>query len=563
MMSMQKPSVTLYKAMCALATAAVCAVVPGQRRTPNPYRLAPFHDDFPAELEYPPMHGREYTRTRRQMLARLCANLQGNVRRETWKVATEFFWRAPEDCVEPLIEAMDRAMGDPAFGDVVRNCVEAMGKMADPAFDAALQRALGHKSRAVRQAAYRALTTSGSLATLRSLGRQFGRMDGRTRQSWLTGVRTRLPQDRVKIFKDLMMSQYPTPVRDQVLKEVVQMPAHEAAEVLRGRWDEALDEFKAIIAGVRHANGEAAGTAWLLEAMRGEDLKVLQQAIRHCLFGEDADAIVGPLREPLLRATTHLRPEIRVASAIQLSRLSGDDVADVFEVLTSPDEVWEVRAIALRELTRRGRPQIVSVLLEDLPTATGTRLVSIINQLSASGDERAVPVLVARFRKAPAGEGRPFLQAIAQNSSAAAARALCELLHDPDVLVRKSKDRTLTTHGYIPLLLLNVRGNEQVVLDHFRSLSADQWRLRARLLPTLAGYAADRRDVPALRDACVEAVRSILFDPDELPQLRVQALNLLTRNWLTAEDATRMKRMARSEPPGMRALFWDFLNEYF
>ena len=48
----------------------------------NSYKLEPFHADFPIGLEYPPMLGREYDRTRRQILERLAANLQGNVRKE-------------------------------------------------------------------------------------------------------------------------------------------------------------------------------------------------------------------------------------------------------------------------------------------------------------------------------------------------------------------------------------------------------------------------------------------------------------------------------------------------
>ncbi|MFT4841980.1 MAG: hypothetical protein ACI90M_002449, partial [Candidatus Azotimanducaceae bacterium] len=114
----------------------------GSKQSPNIYRFEPFQAAFPAELEYPPMLSREYDKTRRQVLRQVASNLQGNVRREAWQIATEFFWRAPEDAAEPLIETMDRAMGNPALGDVVRNCVEAMGKMANTEFDGALVRAL-------------------------------------------------------------------------------------------------------------------------------------------------------------------------------------------------------------------------------------------------------------------------------------------------------------------------------------------------------------------------------------------------------------------------------------
>src|SRR5436190_12176107 len=106
-------------------------VAPAPAGDANPYRLAPFHADFPIPLEYPPRAGLEYDRTRNQILERLAANLQGNVRREAWLSAQEFFWHAPDDAVEPLVEAMDRAFGNPSIGDVVKNCVEAMGRMGN------------------------------------------------------------------------------------------------------------------------------------------------------------------------------------------------------------------------------------------------------------------------------------------------------------------------------------------------------------------------------------------------------------------------------------------------
>ena len=134
--------------------------------------------------------------------------------------------------------------------------------------------------------------------------------------------------------------------------------------------------------------------------------------------------------------------------------------------------IREIRALATRELTRRGRGQLVSVLLEELPTATGTRMQGIINQLSASGDPRAVEVLVARFRKAPPGQGRPFVQAIAQNGSAAAAEALFDLYAGPEVVVTESESRALTTRNYLPTLFLNLRGSERVIVRRFLALPA-------------------------------------------------------------------------------------------
>lgn len=523
----------------------------------NPYGLVPFHADFPVALVWPNVQGRAYDRSRRQILERLAANLQGNVRREAWQMAMEFYWRAPEDAVDTLIGAMDRAFGNPALADVVKNCVEAMGKMADERFEGALLRAVEHKSPVVRQAAFAALARSGTKNALVAMYGWFPQMDARARGAWLAVLVPRLGADGRAVLRDLMMADFPTTVRDQVLKETLALPAKDAAEILRGRWQEAVGEFKAIIAGVLHAAGEEPGTVWLREALDSEDLGRLVLAIKHCAFGE-----LGRLRPLVLRASAHLRPEVRLEVATTLKKVEGDDVADVYEVLANPDEVWEVKKIALRELTQRGRPEVVGAMLEDLRTATGTRLQLLIQQLAESGDPRVVPELLERGKRAAPDERRPFLQALAQNRSEAAARALLDLFAGPDQVIAKGHSRDYTTTTYVPTLLLNMRGHEPLVLEAYRKLLVEDWRRRALLLPTLTGLAVDCGDL-ALAERLVQPVREILFATDELPQLRVLALNLLSSRWITVDDALKLKHASQREGPALGALFQDFLNDYF
>ncbi|MBX3463498.1 MAG: HEAT repeat domain-containing protein [Planctomycetes bacterium] len=545
-------------AVAVLPMAAAAQAAPAQAAaTGNRYRLEPFHADFPAELSYPHPHGRVYERTRRQMLQQVCANLQGNVRSEAWHMATEFFWRAPEDAVEPLVETMDRAFANPGLVDVVRNAVEAMGRMADEALEPALRRAAEHGNPGVRQAAFLSLAACARPATLRQMQGWFDHMDARARAGWLEAVRRRLGDDAAPVLRDVMMADYPTVVRDQVLKEALQLPPKQAALVLRGRWHEAIGEFKAILAGVLHAAGDGIGTTWLHEALQGEDLPMLQLAIRHGTHGD-----LGPLRSDLLRASTHERAEVRYELARALVRVDGDDIADVYETLAMPDEAWETRGIALRELTRRGRGAVVGAMLRELATAGGTRLQLLLQQLATSGDPRCVPELMARFRKAPSGEGRPFLQALAQNGSPAAAAALVELFLGPELLVARGAAGPFTTWNYVPTLLLNLRGAEDAVFAAWARLERADWRRRAWLLPTIGGIAVDRRDA-ALKQRGGDLLRQVLFDREELPQLRVLALNQLTLHLLTLDDALRLKNARAGEAPGMAALFTDFLTDFF
>jgi len=565
MPTLRRPTFVLPLFLCAMAWAqqtgngapGAVPLVPAAGSPPaNPYRLQPFHADFPLPLEYPPQYGRDYDRTRRQMLEHVVRNL-GIARREAWQLATEFFWRAPEDAVEPLIAQMDAAMGNPALTDVVKNSIEAMGKMARPEFDAALRRALSHKHPAVVQAAYAALATSGTEATLRELATAFEVMDGRSRTQWLRSLRQRLGDGAVPMFRRIMDGPYTMQVRDQVLRETLQLPMAAAAEVLRGRWPDAAGEFKAVIAGVLHAAGDTVGTTWLRENLQSEDMSVLMLAAKHCVHGE-----LGELRDPLLRASTHLNPDVRMAVVQALVRVPGDDVSDVLEVMVAPDQPWEIRGVATRELVKRGRRQVVDVLLEEVGSATGTRLNGILSQLTASGDPRAVPVLLERFEKAPAGEGRAFLMSLAQNASVDAAKALLDLYRGPERLVGKAASGTLTTRSYLPTLLLNLRGSEEQVLAAYQALPKDQWQLRAPLLHVLVGIAADREN-PELAKRLVQPVRDVLFDRDDLPQMRVLALNQLANHWLTLDDALKLKNTRQQEAPALRALFTDFLLDAF
>lgn len=525
---------------------------------PNPYKLNPFEPEFPVVLEYPPQLALEYVRTRRQILERLAANLQGNVRRDAWLLATEFWRRAPEDGVDALVAAMDRAFGKQGLDDVVKNCVEAMAAMADARLDPALRRALQHPNPIVQQAAFQALSTVGSPATVRDLASAFGKMDGRARAAYVRAVRTRLPRDEaIVLLREVVMSGLGIAVRDLALKEALQLPAADAAAVLGGRWSEAVGEFKAILAGVLHAAGDARGTSWMLESFAGQDMERLQLAVKHATFGE-----LGELRDGLFALATHPRPDVRYELARALARAPGDDVADVYELLIGPDETIDTRNLAMRELSRRGRTKAIEALLAEAPAASGTRLQQILSQLAASGDARAVPVLVERFQMAPDGESRPFLQALSQNQSEAAVAALMAIYRGPEKVVGRGNQGVLTTRNYVPTLMLNLRGPERAVLAAFVAVPKSEWRLRAPLLPTLAGIAADRSDA-GLQAAMIEPLRRILFDREELPQMRILALNLMARRWLTIEDVLRLRNEHREESPGLRAFVADFLNDMF
>jgi hypothetical protein len=536
--------------LAALAT----AQEPGNR-----YQFPDFRTDFPFPLELPQHDsGPPYSRSRRQALEHVVEHLKGDCRREVWLMAMEFFARAPKDAALPLIEAMDRAYTKELGADVVKNCVDAMGAMGDDSFDEALRRALEHPNLAVRQAAFAALGPSGKAETVLLAARWFPQMDGKARAGWLRAARLRLGAKAVPIFADLMQTQ-PVGARDQVLTEVLQLPADQGATVLTPMWPVAIGEFKVIIAGVRHGAGDMVGTVYLRDLLLGEDPAQIVLAVRNA-----ARFPLGVLREDILRLSLHGRPEVRLAVVKAIAGLDGEDVVGTLEVLAQPQEIWEVKAVALKALTAHGKTNAVTALLEDVQDATGTRLQMILDMLSASGDGRVVPVFAERFAKSPAGEGRPFLQAMAFSGAPTAFQALAKVFLGPEraVVDPSRHGGPLTTINYVPVLMQNLRSAEAEMVAFWQQIPPGDVRRRACYLSMVANVAADRAD-PAARKLLEDLVRSVLLDKEANAQLRVLALNLLSRKTLTVDDAMTMKQAMAAEAPPMRALFHDYLSEFF
>lgn len=536
------------------------------RRVEKPvYPFEVWHADYPVPLDLPlPNPAPVYQRSKRQALEKIVANLQGNTRREVWLMATEFFDRAPDDAVEVLTALMDRSLGQPLMIDVVRNAIEAMGRMGRPEFDEPLRRALEHSDASVQQAAFTALSTSGTLETLRWAAGQFlPGMDGRARAAWLRAVRVRLPAEVGKYYRALLETDVAPPVRELLVKEAVQLPPKEAAEVLRPMWDTANGDLKAQIAGVLHGAGDAAGTAWLHAALHSEDLVLVVRALDH-LKGREP----GPLRDRVLELSTHARPEIRLGVAKVLATIDGEDVTRVFEVCAGAEELIETKSIALRELARRGRPEAIDSLLDSLETATGSRQQLVLRMLGQTGHPRCVDVFRERFLKAPPEEGRAFLVGIALSRAPNAPRALFDLfLQDPRPVSKPDGGgNVLDTRNYVPILLPNLRGTEAQLLAFWPEIPKADYVRRASYLHALTGIAVERED-PALAAPVAALLRTVLFDVTELPQLRIQALNSLTRSWLDLDDVRKLTRLQdgsnQQESASMRATVKDFLFEYF
>lgn len=552
--ALRSPLATILVAACLVAQEAPQADPAGR------YRTSVWSKDFPVALEFPTPRGNPtYDRSRRRALEQVVDNLRGNNRREVWLMATEFFHRAPDEAVDPLIAAMDRFAQVPAYSDVVQNVVEAMGRMGDERLDDALRRALEHPNAAVKQAAYAALGTSGKAETVRATFPFFLQMDGRARASWLRAARLKLGEGAVAFCRQLMETDLPVQVRDMVLKETLELPPKQAAQVLEPVWDIAQADFRMVIAGVFHAAGDIRGTTYLREAMASENPVVVVAAVNQAGKGDP-----GLLREDVLKLSTHVKSEVRHAVAGAAARMVGEDATGVLETLAAPDEAWEIRSIAIRALTARGNTRVTDVLLDEVGTATGTRLQRILDLLSASGDDRAPGIFATRFRLAPAGEGRPFLQALAFSRARTAFDALAELFLE-EVRAVTDPERVggqLNTVNYVPTLMLNLRDSASQLAAFWRTIPREDLARRAVLVPTVAGLAAEQQD-PNNKKVLEDLLREIVLDRSEHPQLRILALNVMQQKIVTLDDAFRIKGSIPDESPEMQRFFGDWLNEFF
>jgi hypothetical protein len=543
----------------AIGLAAAAAVLPAQD---TPYGLQPWYADWPVALTLPaPSPAATYQHTRRQALEHVVANLQGNTRREVWLMAMDFFDHAPDDAAEVLVAAVDRHYTTP---DVLTNVVEAMIRMPRPEFEVPLRRVVEHSNEAARQAGCAALAACASPATLVELFPLFRHgMNSRARAVWLRNARERMAKDAAPMLQKLMVTSTPPVLRDLILREALRFEPADGAVILGGMWEGAEGEFKAAIAGVLHSAGQVGGSLWLREALHSANGDLVVLALKQ-LAGRE----LGMLRDDVLLCSTHDDLQVRFALAKLLLGRPGDDITNVYETLATGTDLIETKCLALHELTLRGRTDAATPLLNDAATATGSHLEIALRLLAASADPRGVQVLCERFAKAPVEDGRQFLQALATSQAKGAAQALLAvfLADDRPVAPRDSHGQQLTTLGYVPVLMLNVRGEERVVIDAWPKLARDDYRRRAQLLQVLCGYASDREDAE-LRASVVTIARQVLFDSGEVPQLRLQALNWLSQRVLTMDDVAELRRRqegaSKGEPTGMRVLFKDFLFENF
>lgn len=512
--------------------------------------------DFPVPIELAPVVPRRYRETRAKALDRLIAKLEGTTSRESWLFAKEYFWRAGEEAVEPIIEAMDLALVAPARRTHLENLIEAMGRMGRPELAPALLRPLGHSELAIRGKAMKALVRSGTPAAVRQAGQLLPSLGARDQISWLEACRAHLGDDAVAMFRHIYDSDSSPPaLLEGVLEQAIHMPPEKAAAIFERSWTNAPLDRKLRMAAIRHRGGDLVGTRFLRDVLAAPDPKFVALALE-ALAGGDLDDVISDV----MRMAEHPDALVRAAATAAIATRKDANATAMLQVLTQ-DPDWAVKVVALQALAARGERTELEQVFARLHTATGSELTVLIKAIGEIGDGGCGPVLLERYRAAPS-QGRKFLQALAYTRSADVFPQMRQVfLEEEATVAEQSRGRQLTTVNYVPHLMVNLRGAELGMVGLFRDLPTEDTERRAWLLDALGQIAADRED-EVIDELINGELRSVLADREETPGMRLLALKLLSRV-LTLDDAMRLRLGLEDETADMAQAISDVLHLYF
>ena len=526
--------------------------------------LTPWYPDFPVDVPFSPRApGRVYDRPRRAALQRVVNNLQGNTTRDAWAMAKMFFSRAPEDSREMLVEALDRGLSQSGLQDLAVNVLDAMGTMEDKRFAPAIRRALENGNEAVRTAAATALSRSGDADSVRELSAVFYDLDARSQSAWIRAARTHLGEEAREFFEPLIARVVPPNILQNLVMEMREMPPALSAAIVENHWRGYKGPVRTEMAGFLHSNGDSAGTVELRAQLQSDSTQSIL-IVLEVLAGKHTPVAArsGELLAEVLQATLHLDPKVRILASAVLADVPGDNVTRQLDVLAE-DPVFEVSGTALRVLRERGEPAAADRLLEDAKTATGSRVRDLIEKLHVSRDPRSLPILEQRFDESASGEGRAFLRAIAFSRLPEAFGPLSRAFAGPERAVELGSEhvRVKTTLNYVPVLMPNVEGADDQMVEFFKGLPETDIERRGRMLDVL-GQVAALREADGEPVALRNELRAVLFDRSQAPQLRLVALRYLRRG-ITLDDAMTLRDGLAEEAVGMRKALSDFLFEFF
>lgn len=525
-------------------------------RPAHPLGFAVWHDDLPIEVPLSPSGpGHWYSRTPSQALEQVVKNLSGTCTQDAWHFARDFFKRAPEDGDEVLIEHMERAFLAPDRGEIVENIVDAMGAAARPVFAPSLLRAVGHSREGVRSKAMAALTRSGTRETLQAAYKNWEKLEPRCRLEWVRAAAQHLGDEIAPIYRTILESQDLVYLHREVLNQLKVLTPARVVAVVKPIFEKAPRDERVHYALMMHMKGDPTGTTVIRETMRGTQPGLKASVLEACV-GTDFEWLLPEV----LKASTDDDAGVRRAAAIALAPVPGDNVDKVLEIL-GLDRDDQVRRAALFALKKRGQRKLLDELVTAIPTATGSRFRTLLEDVSAAADGAAIPAIMGRYEQIKVQsppDARDLLRIVAFMRAPEAFEPLSNVFLGP--IYAFDPAGRLNSRDYLGTLLANLGGEEPRVLALFDALPRSDPARRAVLLHTLGNMATHAvRENAALVYA---RYRALLADRGEEPQIRLLALAYLRKD-MRLDDMQKLKKMLEGEDEAMRRALNNFLFEFF
>ena len=522
----------------------------------HPLGFLVWHDDLPITVPLSPhTMGHWYPRTASQALEQVVKNLSGSCTQDAWHFARDFFKRAPADAEELLISEMERSFLAPDRGEIVENIVDAMGAAARPVFAPSLLRATTHSREGVRSKSMAAMVFSGTKESVLAARKNWDKLDPRCKLDWVRAAPRYLGDELVPIFHEILETSDLQYLHKEVQNQIRTMPAEKAIAIVKPLYERANKENKLYYALILHQKGDKAGTIVMRDAMRS-DQPGLKAAVLEACAGTDFEWLLPEV----LKCSNDDDAGVRRAAAIALGSVPGKNVDNVLEVL-GLDRDDQVRRVALFWLRKRGQRKLLDETVAAIPTASGTRLRTLIEDASAAADGAAVPAIMSRYEQVRAQsppEARDLLRTVAFMRAPEAFEPLAKVFLGP--IYNFDPAGRLNSRDYAATLLANLTGEEPRVLALYESIPKSDPARRVLALHTLGNLATHAARESA--ELIYSKYRALVADRSEEPQVRMLALTYLRKD-MRLEDAIKVKKMLEGEDEPMRRALNDFLFEFF
>jgi HEAT repeat protein len=526
--------------------------------------LEPWYDDFPIEIELPrPTGGRLYTRTPRQIVETVARNLSGGYGKEAWRIALEFFVEIDDETADLLGEVADRALVTPSQSDLVENVMRTLKRAGNERLSPVVMRALEHSKKSVRDAAMQALATCGTAEAVRGAANAFGLVGGPGLLGWVDAAIRTLPREElVDRLQPLVADPSLGPLRTKVIERLGDLEPELVLAILEPSLARQSRATQLMVWGLRHRVGRDGGVAFLLGALRGEDPNLCRQALA-AIDGSD----LKPFRDDLMALTTALDSSTRALAARLVQQLGDEQVVGMLEQLTLDPEP-AVRREAMKSLVDLGRTEALDDFVEEARTATGTRFGVIADDLANAGYAPFVELLIQRFDDADPVEQKEYLRWMSFSKRPEAFEQFREVFLAPERSFVRDPEGTQSVAksslAFVALYLGNVAGAEDRLFELFDSIDRADYRRRALLLRTITEVSRSGRELPPqYTEKTLALLRRVALDPDEIPQMRLHALNLWRPSMQVPDIRAVARRIDEERDPGMRQVLSDFLFETF